>query len=931
MSETVPSQAPASVPSASVQGPAASALLGPLPPTVRLSLYQNTWDAHPPAIETTWPELITQLVGPRPDGASSYSFAHAKNSVPMFSPAEFGTDPQAKPCTMACCRDLPEDQARAKLRKTLQAVRAVHFAVLDFDDVTTDELSAACVKADPFVACVYTTWSHPEAAAKGLFRARLVVALTRPCAPQEWGAVYSRLAAYFGSLDGTAECRNPNRAYYVPSLPVGAEWAVQTWRSQGTGALDVDALLRMPAPDRAGTAGTGPGAGAGVPGGSAFVASDPITGDMVRRFAERLSKRADPNEARMGNLLRAGLEGEAFAAPGQHDATLWALACVLGEQFTTADPEALASLFRPALSLMAAQSNHPDKPAATAENLAEKISRAQRSAWESRAAKAEEGTVQRNRKIEIAFLGKRSHPYTPDELARFAAEQVALGGADPAAGQVGAGAGGQAPDLFGRWLVQKGNGAYIFFDGGYRGPFKVRGELAAAAGQFLAPAVTAGVELHETDSKGNVVPKSGESLISQYGRVVEIVEADMTASKAYLALDRHAIVEAPCPVRPLEPAFDADVAEWLALLAGRAPGAQSGGKVDALLDWLAAVTMLAEPAPALYLKGEPGSGKSVLAMGLARLWGADAPTSMRAVMAQFNGRILECPLVLADEKVPESWSGQPRTEELRELITATAFSVERKGQEAFRVRGSIRAILAANNLKLISSKEEFTREDALALADRFLFVCPHPAARDWFIQRGGNAFGKILLGENRIAKHALWLRQEHEQGRRRIKPGGRLVVPGDAGELVQLIQTSGGAAWPALYWLWSFLHDPLTHVRACAGQPFAAVVKDGELWVSFKRLWESWDHYLGSDRTPSLERLTAAAKGVVLPKREARYQPRGARAAGVTYQRIDLDAFREWVRGIDEDAHTVNKGPGGLLEHDTEGLALEAPRTFSPN
>jgi hypothetical protein len=861
-------------------------LAAPLPASVRISFFADTWDTHPTQAEVPWSAVLHGLVGP-----GSYTFRTDKTAGALFSPAEFGPDPNATPCKCAtCAASTPAENAR-RVRKTKPAVRAVHFAVLDLDDVTPDQLMTACSKAEPFAACCYTTWSQPEAGARGLFRARLVLPLSRPVAPVEWPAVYDRLASYFGALNGTAECKNSNRSYYTPALPTGAEWAIQTWRATGSAALDPDALLRMPATTTHADASTG----------GAFVAADPVTMDQVRRFADRLSKRADPDQSRMGNLLRAALDGDAFAGPGNHDTALWAVANVLAEQFTHVDAGALADLFRPALSIMAQQSNHPDRPAATPANLAEKISRAQRSAHETRKAHAEQNTVERNRKITLAFLGKRSHPYTPDELAAFSGGDLS-------------GPNGLAD----RWIVQRGNCAYVFFDGSYVGPFNVRGELSAACAQFLAPAISAGVELYEADSKGVIVPKSGESLIHQYGRVVERVEADLTAQRSYLAPDRHVFVEAPCPLAPLEPKYSSEVAEWLALLAGRAPGSTVGGKVDALLDWLAAVTMLDRPAPALYLKGEPGSGKSLLAFGLARLWSASSPTSMRAAMSKFNDAILRCPLVLADEKVPESWSGQPRTEELRELITCTEFGVERKYQSEAKARGSIRAILAANNMRLLSTKEDFTREDALALADRFLFVIPHPFAREWLIAKGGPNFGERLVRENYIAQHALWLRQQHETGARKIRPGGRLVVPGDAQELVRIIQTSGGAAWPALYWLWSFLQNPAAHIGASAGRPFAAVVKEGRLWVSFKRLYESWDHYLQGERPPTLERLTNAARGVVRPQKEARYEPSRARAAGVRYQQIDLDALGAWAQAQGENTEALHANAGGLLAQDTD-------------
>lgn len=793
--------------------------------------------------EAPWPVFAETLL--------QYDFRASKDG-PLFSPAEYRGGRKA------------------------EHVQAIHFGVLDFDDVTPDDFTAALRKAEPFAAVSYTTWRQPEASAQGLFRARLVVAFSRPAQLAEWAALWPRLVAFFGANGTDEQCKDPCRNYYLPALPIGTEWARTVWRSPGAAPLDVDALLAMPAPELAAARQAAP-----------FVAADPIPRELVARLGDKLSRRADPFAVRMGTLIKTGLDGLSMAQAGARDDTLWQIACTLGEHFTHGDPHELAGHFRLALNLMAQQA--PDCP--TLADFAEKISRAQKKIHEERAALDNARAGQRSRKISVAFQGRRSHPYTAEEIAQYAED-------------------GPLDD---RWLVQRGNNVYLLFAGSYVGPFLSK-EAPIAAAQFLAPAVSAGVELFEADEKGNVKIKGLERLMLDYGRSVTSVEADLTATRAYLASDRHALIEAPCPLAPLEPAHDAEIAEWLALL--------GGDKVDALLDWIACVTDLQYPAPALYLKGEAGSGKTLLAFGLSRLWSRSKPTSLKSALSDFNSEIVTCPLVLADEKIPESWNGAPRTEELREIVTATEFELNRKYQAPITVRGALRIILAANNMKLISSREDFTPEDARALADRFLFVCPNPRARDWLAKRGGQAYTESFVRGDRIARHALWLREQARSGARPITRGGRLIVPGDADELMRMIQSGSGTPWAVLSWVWSFLHDQETHVRASAGRPFAALVRQGHVWIAPKFLLDAWDTYLRGEHPPTLERLTRALRGLLYPIAKYRYQPREARAAGARYQALDTQHLVAWCESQGEDANELP----ALLERETEAIgALQPP------
>jgi hypothetical protein len=271
-------------------------------------------------------------------------------------------------------------------------------------------------------------------------------------------------------------------------------------------------------------------------------------------------------------------------------------------------------------------------------------------------------------------------------------------------------------------------------------------------------------------------------------------------------------------------------------------------------------------------------------------------------------------LVLADEQVPESWNGAPRTEELRELIASTEFSLNRKFQDLVTCKGALRIILCANNLKLISSREEFTPEDAQALADRFLFVVPDPAARDWLQARGGFRFTSSWVEGDRIARHALWLKAQAENHTRPIKPGARFIVPGDANELLAQMRAGSGLRWSILYWIDSFLRDPKVHFQARGGRSSAVLVKDREIWVAPRLLLDGWTHYLLGEKAPTQERLASAMRGLLVPAREARYQPNDGRKDGARYQKLDLAQLLAWY----EMTHAELEELASFLEHDTE-------------
>lgn len=838
---------------------------------IRFSTLQHAFDKHPANAQAEWGTLL--------DALTRYDYRAVKEQGPLISPATFTADSTGP-------------------RKTKDHVEAIHFLALDFDDVPADKVIEILRSLEPYQAITYTTWKQPQATAAGLMRFRAMLPMSRSCSPQEWPIVYLCAVRDFGASALDTSCSDPNRFYFTPALPLDSNgnpctWAAQTWRSPGSAAWDVDQALAKPRDAQQPAAqaiGWKPG-------------RDPIPREAVLRLATRLSKRSDPKDIRMGTLMRAGLDGHAIAEQGERHAALRDVAWRLAQAFPTGAADGLAELFMQSLDLMRAEGVQSD-PVKHFEGL---ILSAQRKVQDDALEEQASTALGSSRKIALAFEGlgvRRGTPYTSEELTQYARE----GG-----------------PLESRWILQAGSAVWIHFAGDYVGPF-MREAIGPACAQWLAPAVSAGVEVHKIDDKGNVRIKDLHELVGQYGRVVQNVEADMSARVAYLDPGRSAIVEAPCPLRKLEPCYSPEIDGWLRAL--------GGPKYDRLCDWIACVTFLQVCTPAVFVKGASGVGKNLLALGLGRLWSEGGPTPMTHALGQFNAQILACPLVYADEQIPETFRGEPRTEELRELITASTFKINQKNRPVSAARGSARVIVGANNFNVISRKAELTPEDAQALADRFILIDAgtedNAPAKDYLTTRGGPDFTRSWVDGDGIARHALWLRDEVLAGRRVLQRGSRFIIPGDAHELVTALQTTSRVPSDLLEWVWQFLQDPARHLAANVGRPPACLVKSSQIWISPRGVLQTWDHYMGSERAPSANLFDRTTRGVLLSERKGgRFRARVNHSTGpqqsreqdrVKYQRLNLEALVSWLRARDEDLTDLPR----LLATDTEQLGKPA-------
>lgn len=285
------------------------------------------------------------------------------------------------------------------------------------------------------------------------------------------------------------------------------------------------------------------------------------------------------------------------------------------------------------------------------------------------------------------------------------------------------------------------------------------------------------IDIYRPTARGQV-RMSPDDLIEVHGQAVDRVVHDVSASEPSI-VDRALIL--PTAKIAVQPAYHADVEAWL----------QSYDPGGSLHDWIAILTDLKYAAPALWLTGAPKIGKSLLARGLAKVWGG-SPTPMVRAFAEFNDSMLQCPLVEAAEEIPRNSRGYQDTERLKELISATERKINEKHKPIRDVLGAVRVIMSSNNTNLIRNASDLTAEDAAALAERFVHIHVD-ATRAVEIRAklpSPRTIQDVWIDGGRVAEHALYLAKN-----RTVAFGPRLRMAPNSTSLYGLFVTQPGAGF----------------------------------------------------------------------------------------------------------------------------------------
>ncbi len=225
----------------------------------------------------------------------------------------------------------------------------------------------------------------------------------------------------------------------------------------------------------------------------------------------------------------------------------------------------------------------------------------------------------------------------------------------------------------------------------------------------------------------------------------DAVRADLDDRRLYLPA---------CTVRPdLEPRHSDRVARWLALLGG--PHHKD------LLNWLALYPDLTRPLCALYVQGEKGTGKGVLARGLASLFGAE-PVDYGVLGDRFQAPLLKSPLLFADESVQLGhFRAGHGTSIFRTILGNGSHQIEQKGLDQVWAEGFVRVIVGANNTDALKIREDLSADDVAAIQERVGYLqVPKGAASEFIASLSWEEVGNMI--DREIPEHILYLARTRE-------------------------------------------------------------------------------------------------------------------------------------------------------------------------
>lgn len=418
--------------------------------------------------------------------------------------------------------------------------------------------------------------------------------------------------------------------------------------------------------------------------------------------------------------------------------------------------------------------------------------------------------------------------YTPEELAEFAEQQNC-----------------SVEDFEKRWIIMSGPAYYVFCNGRYLSPI-LRSDLDVSLPRDLAKA-----PIHFDTPNGNSTrKKSVPELLGDYATVARHIAADMTLKRSYYDPSTQTFHEAVCPTRPIVPKYDEQIDRWMRLLGGE--------QTDKLLDWVATYTDLRRQTCALYLDGPKGQGKTMLAEGLARVWGA-TPSRLDDVLGNFNSTLINCPLIFVDEKMPSEKLRKLSSGDLRELVGSSGRTLKRKYLPDVPLSGAIRLILAANNSKLLNFEEDLEPSDLEAIAERFLHVKTCEGAGGYLRSIGGRSGTDGWVHGDRIAAHALWLGEN-----RKVTPGARFFVEGEITELHRHLATSGTGRSLVLEFLLRVLMQADTPALKLPVQERRGIqIGEGKLLITSAFVQSHWSTVMTAQpRPPSLRFIGNVLAGI---------------------------------------------------------------------
>jgi len=437
----------------------------------------------------------------------------------------------------------------------------------------------------------------------------------------------------------------------------------------------------------------------------------------------------------------------------------------------------------------------------------------------------------------------------------------------------------------GRYLVitPSTGGSYYIWDEELKGYSRsVKGELIANQLERRCPRISDGIHL---DPQGKILPT--KKIMSLCGTAANEVHMVLGAGENMFDPTTHIMNEAAGAIDPkVKPEYNAEIDHWLTLL--------GGDHHDKLKDWLATYPEFDMPTCALYIHGDNSVGKALFAEGLAHGLHNTTAAPYSALTGSFNEELTKCPLIWADEAIPNGFLDDASSAVFRRILGTTKIVIQRKYRSPAMLSGAPRLLVTANNQDALRMREDLTPQDVEALKRRIGYVVADPATAQYLEDLGGRAYTKAWVKGKGFARHIMWLAKNRDVDR-----GSRYLVEGWKSDLVDNFNFNSGLNPDVLMALVNYLADG----QRSDMMPYG----DGEFRVHLKTLHTKWNELTGTKKDPpSQRRISKALNGISLEKsRVPVYDKR------IVMYRIDPKALESVVEGMmtEEDLHDILNQP----------------------
>lgn len=679
------------------------------------------------------------------------------------------------------------------------------------------------------VSCVlHTTYSHDTPNSQCF---RLVMELKESVRADDWEAVRTAIIQHY-ELPVDENTKDLARLYYYPACPPKAEGTTRVFEGM---PLDVTKLLEKGATPSA-------------------VEEEESVFEEIFDIAAVKKKLQYLNNPMSRALIRRVLQGEPLAKEGERDASMYQLASILGFRLPDVPDEVIVEVVRPSLAAMPSDLGL-DKEL---DKFREKLTRVRSQQKEYAKVAAQKLDDIRKQDILDATGGDTEQPYTPQQLEELAKNHNC-----------------SLREFLRRLVIQKANSYYVFSNGQYT-PSLTRDELENNLHVFLAQAP---IEWEVVTARGKR-RKSVSQILQEYSTTCFNVVADMAIQKSYYEPKTRTFYEAVCPIKStVEAQYHEDVHKWLMALGGK--------DAHKLLDWVACATRLERQCAALFLEGDAGAGKGLLAHGLSRLWRDGGATPFEALVADFNDAVTSCPMVLVDEGFPKH-RHYSIIDELRKWTGNQNQNIKRKFKAEASLRGAIRLILAANNNRIFESIEELSENDRIALAERLIYIKITKQAR-LFLESLEYSEREEFVNE-KIAQHSVWLRENRE-----VVSGKRFIVEGNDSALHARLMVSNSVAGL----ICEFLAKSISEATPKMKESLSEKLKwgNGEVWVVVQAFQDRslWDNFVPGNIFPTSATLYRALQNLRVARVKIERTALKRRGPNAYYSVISLARLLEWV------------------------------------